>query len=144
MHISRRDGLCVTFSTSAISSAVSKALLRHRQRELMRQKDSYCIACYSIAHELGHILMEEEYYRNRIEQKQIEEELQFIKLAIEFKNEDDRVRIKELLLAQQRGMSRSTAMRYATDLSLVTMPTPPTVETAIGSLSCGRITYASV
>ena len=98
----------------------------------------------SICHEFGHIYLEEEWYREAFEQEQIDKELLIIKDVMNWMNHDDSNRIKELLLKQLRGMSRSMAMRFATDLSLVSMPTPPTEETALGSLSCGRITYASV
>ena len=137
-----RDGVTLSFSTSVVSFAVGKAFLRKRERELIRQKESYNERWLSICHELGHIYLEEELYREAFEQEQIDKELLIIKDVRDRMNYDDSVRIKEL--KQLRGMSRSMAMRFATDLSLVTVPTPPTEETALGSLSCGRKTYASV
>lgn len=144
MQVVHRDGVTLRFSTSAVSFAISKAFLRRRERELIRQKESYNVCRNSICHEFGHIYLEEEWYREAFEQEQIDKELLIIKDVMNWMNHDDSNRIKELLLKQLRGMSRSMAMRFATDLSLVSMPTPPTEETALGSLSCGRITYASV
>ena len=144
MQVVHRDGVTLSFSTSVVSFAVGKAFLRKRERELIRQKESYNERWLSICHELGHIYLEEELYREAFEQEQIDKELLIIKDVTDRMNYDDSVRIKELLLKQLRGMSRSMAMRFATDLSLVTVPTPPTEETALGSLSCGRKTYASV
>ena len=144
MQVRHRDGVTMRFSTGAVSFAISKALLRKRERELEKQKEMYNDRWFSICHELGHLCLEEEWYREAFEQEQIDKELLIIKDITDHMNHDDSIRIKELLLKQIRGMSRSTAMRFATDLSLVTMPTPPTEETALGSLSCGRITYASV
>jgi len=98
------------------------------------------------AESLFYCFLEEEYYRELVERKieddRAEEELQFIKQIKDYKDRDNCIRIKNLVLAQLRGMSRSTAMQFATDLSLVSMPTPPTEETAFGSLNCGRIAYA--
>ena len=144
MQVVHRDGVTLRFSTSAVSFAISKAFLRRRERELIRQKESYNVCRASICHELGHIYLEEEWYRVLFEQEQIDKELLIIKDVMKWMNHDDSNRIKELLLKQLRGLSRSTAMRFATDLSLIAMPTPPTEMTALRSLSCGRITYASV
>ena len=82
--------------------------------------------------------------QQKIENDRAEEELRIIKQIKDYKDKDDCVRIKNLVLAQLRGMSRSTAMRFTTDLSLVTMPTPPTVETVSDSLHCGRTAYVGV
>lgn len=143
-----RDGAVVSFNISAISNALSKAFLRNREKELRRQKESYTLVLNSTADALLYYLFEEEYYREEIEQRieldRIEKELQAIKQIKRYKDNAESARIRDLLLAQQRGASRSTAMRYATDLSLVTMPTPPTEETALGSLNCGRTYHVAV
>ena len=148
MNIAHRDGTVMSFNLSAISKAISKACLRQRERELRKQKESYTLRLSCTSDALLNYILEEEFYRrlieDKIEQDRVDVELQVIKQIHDIKNQDDGGRIKNLMLAKMRGMSRSTAMQFATDLSLVTMPTPPTVETAIGSLSCGRITYASV
>ena len=148
MNIAHRDGAVMSFDIIAISGAISKAFLRKRERELRKQKESYTLRFSCTADGLLNFIWEEEFYQRRIEeqveQDRVDNELQVIKQIHDRKNQDDGCRIKNLMLAKMRGMSRSTAMQFATDLSLVTMPTPPTVGTAIGSLSCGRITYASV
>ena len=148
MNVVHRDGAAVSFNIGAISAAISKACLRQREKELQKQKESHTISLLCTASDLLSICLVEEFYRREIEAKieedRVDEELQFIKQIKDYKNQDDCNRIKNMVLAQLRGLSRSTAMRFATDKNLVTMPTPPTEETALGSLSCGRITYASV
>ena len=148
MNTVHRDKAVVTFNVGAISSAISKALLRQREKDLKKQRESRMLGFTTMAERLLYCALEEEYYRELIQKKieadYAEAELEFIKLIKDYKDEDDCVRIKSLVLAQLRGMGRSTAMRFATDLSLVTMPTPPTEKTALGSLSCGRIIYAAV
>ena len=148
LNIAHRDKAVVTFNIGAISSAISKALLRQREKELKKQKESHALVFTTSAESFFSYLFEEEYYPELIQQKiendRAEEELQIIKQIKDYKDKDDCVRIKNLVLAQLRGMSRSTAMRFTTDLSLVTMPTPPTVETVSDSLHCGRTAYVGV
>ena len=72
MQVVHRDGVTLRFSTSAVSFAISKAFLRRRERELIRQKESYNVCRNSICHEFGHIYLEEEWYREAFEQEQID------------------------------------------------------------------------
>lgn len=148
LNIAHRDKVVVTFNIGAISSAISKALLRQREKELKKQKESHALMFATSAECFLSCLFEEEFYpeliKQKIENDRVEEELQIIKQIKDYKDKDDCVRIKNLVLAQLRGMSRSTAMRFTTDLSLVTMPTPPTVETVSDSLYCGRTAYVGV
>lgn len=136
----------MSFNLSAIAKAISKACLRQRERELRKQKESYTLRLSCTSDALLYYILEEEFYRRTIEEKidqdRVDIELQVIKQIQDCKNQDDGGRIKNLMLAMMRSMSRSTAMQFATDLSLVSMPTPPTEETAHGSLNCGRIAYA--
>ena len=148
MSFLHRDGTVVSFNIGSVSNAISKALLRQRERELKMQKGTHTLVLTSMSEALFYRCFEENFYQRIVEQKteqnQLDEELQFIKQIKDYKNKDDGIRIKNMLLAQLRGASRSIAMRHATDLNLVTMPTHPTKETAFGSLNCGRITHVVV
>ena len=41
LQVAHSDGVTLRVSTSAVSFAVSKAFLRRRERELIRQKEAY-------------------------------------------------------------------------------------------------------
>ena len=149
MNIVHRDGMFISFAAAKIVAAVSKASLRCREKELRSQHSVYEEVLYRLLTEECGSPAREECIREAIEEINLllvsaSRELQLILIEKRKIDEEDCCRIKHLLLDQLRRLGRSGSMRFATDMSLMTMPTPPTLDTVFDSLCCGRATYVGV
>ena len=149
MNIVHRDGMSVCFDTAKIVVAVSKAFLRSREKKLRKQHSVYEEVLYRLlTEECGNPAREESIWdvikEIRIVLENVGRELWLIQVEKSKINEEDSCRIKHLLLDQLRRLGRSRSMRFTSDMSLLTMPTPPTVETVSDSLHCGRTAYVGV
>ena len=149
MNIVHRDGMSVCFDTAKIVVAVSKAFLRNREKELKKQHSVYEEVLYRLlTEECGDPAREECIWEAIKEIRTLLEntsrELRLILIEKWRKDKEDGCRIKQLVLDQLRRLGRSGSMRFATDMSLMTMPTPPTLDTVFDSLCCGRATYVGV
>ena len=149
MNIVHRDGMSIGFSATKIVIAVCKASLRCREKELRSQHSVYEEILYRLlTEECGGPAREESQWE-AIEEislllESTSRELQLILIEKRRIDKEDCCRIKHLLLDQLRRLGRSRSMRFATDMILMTMPTPPTVETVFDSLCCGRTAYVGV
>lgn len=149
MDIVHRDGMFVSFDTAKIVTAVSKAFLRSREKKLGKQHSVYEEVLYRLLTEECGGPAREECIREIVKEIRImledaRRELRLIRIEKRRLDKEDCCRIKHLLLDQLRSLDRSKSMRFATDMSLVTIPTPPTVDTVSGSLRCGRVDYVGV
>lgn len=149
MNIVHRDGMSVCFDTAKIVVAVSKAFLRSREKELRKQHSMYEEVLYRLlTEECGNPAREESIWdaikEIRIVIENVGRELWLIRVEKGRINEEDSCRIRHLLLDQLRRLGRSRSMRFTNDMSLLTMPTPPTVETVSDCLHCGRTAYVRV
>lgn len=61
MNTAHRDKVVVTFNIGAISSAISKALLRQREKELKKQRESYTLMFCTTAESLFYGISPSEY-----------------------------------------------------------------------------------
>lgn len=149
MHVVHREGRVVSFDSSKIVLAVEKAALRCRVTKLKKRYSSLDIIVCSLLAD-GYGSQEEEdriretIAKIRIEMKEIKAYLHSFKRALRYLYRLECGSVENYLLELLRRLSRSTAMRFSTDLCLLTVPTPPTVGTVSGSLSCGRIAYVGV
>ena len=126
-QIIKRDGEIVEFEISKISEAISKAFIDSMAREIHP----------SILEMLAMRIEEDEETLSRAEEiklkKMLRKKVRIIRLIWKEKTAQIARQLRQLWMNRNKGSNRSDTSAVS-DIMLMTMPTPPTAQTASRSL----------